>query len=116
MKWTVAVTSLATAIVLAAAGPANAVTGNATYYNVGDEECGKSYTDSDLVVALSSSIFVAANCGRHIKVTSGKGHTDVVVAGVCPACAANDIDLSPAAFERLGSLDAGLISVEWHFV
>lgn len=41
---------------------------------------------------------------------------DVGVADTCVGCSQFDIDLSPAAFQSLASLDLGRIPVQWRFL
>ncbi|KAF7347989.1 Riboflavin-aldehyde forming enzyme [Mycena sanguinolenta] len=40
---------------------------------------------------------------------------DVTVGDLCPGCATDDIELTPAAFSVLAPLDVGVILVEWYF-
>ncbi|MEU0883110.1 RlpA-like double-psi beta-barrel domain-containing protein [Lentzea sp. NPDC005914] len=34
----------------------------------------------------------------------------------CVGCASGDIDLSPAAFRKIGRLDEGRVKVSWDFI
>ncbi|KAK4051517.1 hypothetical protein OIO90_004731 [Microbotryomycetes sp. JL221] len=60
-----------------------------------------------------------ANCGRKIEIVrvgSDKKAT-VEVADLCPSCAqTGSVDLSEAAFLKLGKKDEGLFPIKWHFV
>jgi expansin (peptidoglycan-binding protein) len=48
---------------------------------------------------------------------SDKGKSVTVkVVDKCPGCKTDDIDLSPAAFQRLAPLPAGRIQVTWNYV
>jgi hypothetical protein len=38
------------------------------------------------------------------------------VEDTCPGCGQGSIDLTPAAFQQLASLDAGRIQVTWNFI
>ncbi|KDQ11359.1 hypothetical protein BOTBODRAFT_459203 [Botryobasidium botryosum FD-172 SS1] len=114
----------------AAAAPAerSLKTGDATYYNPGLGACGKSNTGADQVVAVSQQLFDTypghtsnpnANpiCGRRVKVNYGGKSVVVTVEDRCPACAFNDLDLSPSAFQALAPLAAGrLRGMTWDFV
>jgi expansin (peptidoglycan-binding protein) len=51
---------------------------------------------------------------RHIP-DAGKSVT-VTVTDECPSCKPGDVDLSPAAFKKLASLDQGRIAINWKFL
>ncbi|KAI8332121.1 RlpA-like double-psi beta-barrel-protein domain-containing protein-containing protein [Chlamydoabsidia padenii] len=87
--------------------------GDATYYTVGLGSCGKTNSDSQMVVALSGDIMSKSKCGSTINVKSAHGSVTVKVVDTCPGCGASDIDLSPAAFKKLGKLSQGRIPVTW---
>ncbi|SAL99166.1 hypothetical protein [Absidia glauca] len=87
--------------------------GDATYYTVGLGSCGKTNSDSEMVVALSGDIMKKSKCGSTIHVKSASGSVTVKVVDTCPGCGASDIDLSPAAFKKLGKLSQGRIHVTW---
>ncbi|KAB5587503.1 Rare lipoprotein A-like double-psi beta-barrel protein [Ceratobasidium theobromae] len=125
---------------LVARGPYDTHNGWTTYYNpsVGVGACGWSNSDSELVAAIGTSLYQEmmvgeyistllrlvsyANpnhskaCGKTAKVTwQGKSVT-VKVVDRCYACGYNDIDLSPAAFQRLAALSVGkLTGSSWKF-
>lgn len=92
--------------------------------------------DTDFIVALNSAQAAGnAHCGQLINVqcktallyttsflnqipfylVQGKSVT-ATVADTCPGCGPNGIDLSPAAFQALASLDVGRIQVTWNFI
>ncbi|KAI9261624.1 RlpA-like double-psi beta-barrel-protein domain-containing protein-containing protein [Phascolomyces articulosus] len=90
--------------------------GDGTFYTVGLGSCGKTNSDSEMVAALSSSLMSGGkNCGKSLKVTSDSGSVTVKAVDTCPSCAEGDVDFSPAAFKKLGSLDEGRISINWSF-
>ncbi|KAI8337770.1 RlpA-like double-psi beta-barrel-protein domain-containing protein-containing protein [Blakeslea trispora] len=89
------------------------MSGRATYYNVGLGSCGKTNSDSQMVAALSGSIMSKKHCGRSITVRGGKGSVTVKVVDTCPGCGKGDVDLSPAAFKKLGALSKGVIPITW---
>ncbi|CAO3690080.1 unnamed protein product [Rhizopus stolonifer] len=71
------------------------LTGDGTFYQVGLGSCGKQSSDSDMVAALSSELMGDKKyCGKKITVKS-------------------DVDMSSAAFKKLGSLDSGRIDISW---
>ncbi|KAG2220448.1 hypothetical protein INT45_004190 [Circinella minor] len=90
--------------------------GDGTFYTVGLGSCGKTNSDNEMVAALSSSLMSSGKyCGKRIKVKSDSGSVTVKAVDTCPSCAKGDIDFSPAAFKKLGSLDEGRISIKWSF-
>ncbi|MFE3829550.1 RlpA-like double-psi beta-barrel domain-containing protein [Streptomyces sp. NPDC059092] len=108
----------------AAAAPSGAqATGQATWYNTGLGACGWSNNDSELVVAISTTLYGnypnpnnSPQCGRQIRVNGPLGSVVVRVVDKCMGCATNDVDLSPTAFSRIGDLNAGRINVSWDWV
>ncbi|QRW27693.1 ribosomal L27 protein [Rhizoctonia solani] len=70
--------------------------GKATWFNTGPYNNGKM-------------------CGKTITVKNTKNgkSTTAKVVDLCPSCGSSNIDLSPAAFKKLGSLDTGVLSVSW---
>lgn len=68
--------------------------GDATYYDVGLGSCGKTNSNSQLVVALSSDIM--------------EGYKSKY-------CDKGDVDLSPTAFKKLAKLNKGRIDITWDF-
>ncbi|KAI8336437.1 RlpA-like double-psi beta-barrel-protein domain-containing protein-containing protein [Choanephora cucurbitarum] len=89
------------------------MSGRATYYNVGLGSCGKTNSDGEMVAALSGSFMSKKYCGRSITVKGGKGSVTVKVVDTCPGCGKGDVDLSPAAFKKLGALSKGVIPITW---
>ncbi|KAI7852624.1 RlpA-like double-psi beta-barrel-protein domain-containing protein-containing protein [Circinella umbellata] len=90
--------------------------GDGTFYTVGLGSCGQTNSDTEMVAALSSSLMSSGdNCGKQLTATSDGGSVTVTAVDSCPGCAEGDIDFSPAAFEKLGSLDKGRISIQWSF-
>lgn len=55
-------------------------------------------------------------CGHDLKISNGDKAITVKVVDQCPSCADNHVDLSPAAFEALGSKDKGVLPVSWGWV
>ncbi|MGW4817078.1 RlpA-like double-psi beta-barrel domain-containing protein [Kitasatospora cineracea] len=128
MKKTVARTGFVAAlaagsVAMATAGPSAAATtytGMASFYSTGLGACGVVVKDSDLAVALSPDMFGSGapgpRCGAVLAITY-KGRTvNATVADRAAALRGADIDLSPAAFSALGSVDEGRIQVTWRIV
>ncbi|MFF5568442.1 RlpA-like double-psi beta-barrel domain-containing protein [Streptomyces sp. NPDC012623] len=97
--------------------------GQATWYNTGLGACGRYNNDSELVVAVSATVYGtypnpnnSPVCGRQLNVTGPLGAVTVTVVDRCGACGTNDVDLSPAAFSRIGDLNVGRIDVSWDWV
>ncbi|WP_370947593.1 RlpA-like double-psi beta-barrel domain-containing protein [Amycolatopsis sp. cg5] len=91
--------------------------------------CGRTNSNSDLVFALPASMFDPAPggnpnssslCGRKARITNG---SESVIATVTdrsdspqPPGKFGDIDLSPAAFDKIANRDEGRTKVTWQFV
>ncbi|KAL9541780.1 hypothetical protein MBANPS3_008935 [Mucor bainieri] len=92
----------------------SSMSGDATYYSVGMGSCGDTNSDSEMVAALSEKLMGTgadgSYCGKSITLKS-KGGKSVVDS--CPGCGEGDVDLSPSAFKKLGSLDEGVIPITW---
>ncbi|KAK4522062.1 acetyl-coenzyme A synthetase 2 [Mucor velutinosus] len=90
--------------------------GDATYYAVGLGSCGETSSDDEMVAALSSSLMGGSNsdlCGKSITVKSASGSVTLKVVDSCPGCSEGDVDMSEAAFKKLGQLDEGRIPITW---
>lgn len=93
--------------------------GMATFYlqdgNPG--ACGKTYQDSDFIVAIQSSMYDGGKfCGKRIRVTRKSTGRSIVCIGAdeCPGCPTNQsLDLSQSAFTALGEKDEGVFGITW---
>lgn len=101
-----------------------AVSGDATYYDLGMTACGQVYSDNDLVAAIGKNYWTTGNpnndpvCQKRARVTDpqiGKSVT-VQIKDKCMGCKSGDIDLSRAAFKQLRDLSVGRFKVNWNFV
>ncbi|KAI7957865.1 hypothetical protein MJO29_006082 [Puccinia striiformis f. sp. tritici] len=90
--------------------------GDATYYSPGLGSCGQESGNSDLIVAISHTLYdsyAGANqdgnslCGKSIRASYGANSIVVSVVDRCEGCSPDDLDLSPAAFRRLSPLNTG---------
>jgi expansin (peptidoglycan-binding protein) len=93
--------------------------GDGTYYNAdGTGACSFDASPNDLLVAAMNApdYATAAWCGACLEVTGGSGTVTVRVVDECPGCQHGDLDLSPQAFQMLGPLSAGRVSITWHEV
>lgn len=91
--------------------------GDATYYDVGLGSCGDTNSNSEMVAALSEDLMGSGSgsdyCGKSITIKGKKGSVTVKVVDTCPGCGREDIDLSPAAFKKLGALSQGVLPITW---
>jgi expansin len=72
---------------------------------------------SNLYVALGPSEYSAgAACGGYIDVKGPKGTVRVKVVDQCPECAPGHLDLSQAAFAKIGTLSDGIIPITYQGV
>ncbi|CAO3587696.1 unnamed protein product [Absidia cylindrospora] len=113
MKFTLVTALVSFAMLVQAAPIEKRNSGSATYYDVGLGSCGNTNSNSEMVAALSSSIMNKSKCGKSINIKSPKGSVTVKVVDTCPGCDSNAIDLSPAAFKKLGDMNDGRIDVTW---
>ncbi|KAG7698502.1 hypothetical protein KL933_003444 [Ogataea haglerorum] len=96
-------------------------TGRGTFYEVGADNCGTSSTNSDLVCAISHSLYetsvngedISSYCGKTITANYNGNSVTVKVVDSCESCGDNDLDFSPAAFSKLADLDIGEIEITW---
>ncbi|CAB4418412.1 unnamed protein product [Rhizophagus irregularis] len=103
----------------------NAFKGDATFYYTGLGACGTTNKNSELVFALPAKNFDPSpggnpnknkNCGRRAKVKFGSKSVIVRCVDRCAGCKPGDIDLSPAAFDKLADRKRGRILVTWEFI
>ncbi|KAI5199592.1 hypothetical protein E4T39_06166 [Aureobasidium subglaciale] len=103
--------------------------GDLTYYGTGLGSCGITSSDSDSIVAVSHYVFDAAStssnpnqnplCGLKIRASrydeqvGERRSVDLTVVDRCVGCAATDIDVSPAAFDKLAARASGRVDVTW---
>jgi expansin (peptidoglycan-binding protein) len=92
--------------------------GSASYYTASrGGECSFGPPSSDAYVALGPAEYAAgAACGEWLDVTGPTGTTRVEVVDECPSCPVGKVDLSKAAFARIGALSAGIIRVTYDVV
>jgi expansin (peptidoglycan-binding protein) len=95
-------------------------TGEATYYDWADGSgnCSFDPTPADLMVgAMNESQYgMAELCGAYVELTGPNGTITVRIVDRCPECRPGDIDLSPAAFERIAPLVQGRVRISWRVV
>ncbi|QRV85995.1 hypothetical protein RhiJN_14013 [Ceratobasidium sp. AG-Ba] len=92
--------------------------GKATWFEPNQGHCGKWNNRNDLIVAISTPMYYESDhCDQYIKIKANGKTVYAKVRDSCPPCKKYDIDLSPAAFKKLGiSLDKGVQKVQWNFM
>ncbi|KAI9269361.1 RlpA-like double-psi beta-barrel-protein domain-containing protein-containing protein [Sporodiniella umbellata] len=97
--------------------------GKATFFTPNQGACGDWNDNYDMIAALSGEIYGSYSkksdvCGRKVLVTNkanGKS-VKVTIKDACETCDKTHIDLSPAAFAKIGKFDTGILKVEWHYI
>jgi expansin (peptidoglycan-binding protein) len=114
------VAAVSVALVMAASGaPACAApvsgAGRATYFDGSKGgNCSFGPPSSNLYVALGPQEYQAgAACGGYIDVKGPKGSVRVKVVDQCPECEKGHLDLSEAAFARIGNVSEGIIPISY---
>lgn len=116
---------LFSATVLALISHALATSGKGTYYynDANEGACGGWTSQSDHVVAISTSYFNQAqdaspHCGKEVEICSGGKCLNAKVVDACVSCSENDLDLSPGTIEYFDSnyQNDGVIDIQWWFV
>lgn len=89
--------------------------GDFTHFTPGLGACGWNNGPNDMVVAVSVSVMKNKKaCGKKLRVKGPKGSVDVKIVDLCPSCATDALDLSPAAFKRtIGDLGIGRKQGSW---
>ncbi|TRM60500.1 Non-catalytic module family EXPN protein [Schizophyllum amplum] len=93
--------------------------GRLTWYQPGLGNCGNYDTEDDSVIAISKERYDNSNgghCDQWIKIKVGNKIAYGKTRDSCPGCGYDDLDLSPAVFKQLGSLDDGVLQSSWHFL
>lgn len=95
-------------------------TGEGTYYNEADGggNCGFDPTPGDLMVgAMNEAQYGMADlCGAYVELTGPRGTITIRIVDRCPECQVGDIDLSPAAFDRIAERIQGRVPISWRVI
>lgn len=117
MQISIVITALVSLIMTVSSAPIEArgaMSGDGTFYTVGLGSCGSTNSDSQMVAALSGSLMGSKSyCGKSVTIKGPSGSVTVKVVDTCPGCAKGDVDLSPSAFQKIASLDAGRVPITW---
>jgi expansin (peptidoglycan-binding protein) len=90
--------------------------GSASYYSTNrNGMCNLGAPSSDGYAAIGPAEWAGgAACGSYLAVTGPNGQTTMAqVVDQCPSCPAGKIDLSRAAFGRIGAVSAGIIQITY---
>ncbi|KAF9430387.1 hypothetical protein BGZ76_000853 [Entomortierella beljakovae] len=100
--------------------------GKATWFTHEYGACNINWnSETEPVVALNAHQMGSESwnnpaCNRRVKVTNQSNGKTVVarIVDKCPGneCVWGSLDLSPAAFKKLGLLATGVLNIEWHYV
>lgn len=122
---TITSSSATSAATSAASGLAEEHYGDGTYYATGLGACGIVNVDTDYIIALSHSLFDQYTpngnpnrntlCGKKINAHYQGKTVQVTVTDRCEACAYNDLDFSPSAFDQLADQSLGRIKISWEW-
>ncbi|KAI8056763.1 RlpA-like double-psi beta-barrel-protein domain-containing protein-containing protein [Syncephalis plumigaleata] len=97
--------------------------GDGTFYNMegGYTACGEQHKDSEFYAAVAPSWFTTGNpnsdpiCKKCALVSGPKGQVKVHINDVCPPCARDSIDMTPAAFNQIADPSQGRVPISWDF-
>lgn len=97
--------------------------GKMTYYTPDQGSCGVTSSSSDMVVAISTSMYGSyANpnsspmCQKTVAIDCNGKTIKAAVTDKCMGCGADDIDVSPAVFSQCGDLALGTMTVTWNVI
>jgi expansin (peptidoglycan-binding protein) len=101
-------------------------TGKATWFTDSYGSCNEKWDgNTEPIVALNAHQMGAESwgnpaCGHKVLITN-KDNKKTVIARVvdkCPGdeCAWGSLDLSPAAFTKLGDMATGILNIEWNYI
>ncbi|KAI0061491.1 expansin family protein [Artomyces pyxidatus] len=95
--------------------------GRGTWFYPGLGACGGTNSNNDHIVAMSQSFYDTnggGNCWQYVHIKNEANGKSVYAQMVdsCPGCSYYDLDMSPSAFEAIGSLSTGVLSISWSFM
>ncbi|KUI55430.1 Allergen Asp f 7 [Cytospora mali] len=102
----------------AAVDAAAMYTGELTYFYPGLGACGLNDGNADPIVAAPTSIYDASPvCGKSVAITYNGVVATAVIEDRCVGCGDQDLDLSPAVFEKFAPLASGrLYNAQWEII
>ncbi|KAI0267243.1 RlpA-like double-psi beta-barrel-protein domain-containing protein-containing protein [Russula aff. rugulosa BPL654] len=94
----------------------NSFSGTATRYTSGPGACGNTNSADQPVVAIPTGIFSnRAHCNQQVTITYAGKSVQATVVDECQHCGAQDIEISPVAFQQLTGQNGGVANVTWGF-
>lgn len=93
--------------------------GQATFYDPnGNGNCsyGTAVNGKDIAALNKADYGLATWCGACAEITGPKGKLTVLIQDSCPSCSAGDLDLNPAAFDKIANHADGRVAITWKFV
>ncbi|KAF9561092.1 hypothetical protein CPC08DRAFT_707664 [Agrocybe pediades] len=95
--------------------------GRGTWYYPGLGNCGITNNANDPVLAIGKGLYDrngGSNCGQWVEIVNTANGKKVYgqTRDSCPGCSDNDLDMSPALFQKISTLGTGVIQVSWHFM
>ncbi|GLZ28837.1 hypothetical protein Lesp02_10270 [Lentzea sp. NBRC 105346] len=103
-------------LLLSTATPAFAIDGTAGLNVLVPSTCAGLPGLLDDTAAIPDELYEAHGCGSKITVTGPEGTGQATVTQKCDGCKKGDIDLSPAAFNKIGGTREGRVKVTWSFL
>ncbi|ORX97261.1 barwin-like endoglucanase [Basidiobolus meristosporus CBS 931.73] len=94
--------------------------GEGTFYAPGLGACEVTSGPNELIAALNAPQYGNAprgsdSCFKCASVTGPKGSVKVKIVDKCPGCKHGDLDLSPAAFNKIANEADGRVSISWTY-
>ncbi|ORX96406.1 hypothetical protein K493DRAFT_314524 [Basidiobolus meristosporus CBS 931.73] len=97
--------------------------GEGTYYDPGLGSCEVTSSPNELIAALNVAQFGSyarpsnsPACSSCALVHGPLGSVQVKIVDMCPGCKHGDLDLSPAAFNRIAKQADGRVQISWEYV
>ncbi|KAI9301385.1 RlpA-like double-psi beta-barrel-protein domain-containing protein-containing protein [Cunninghamella echinulata] len=93
-----------------------------TFFTPNQGACGDWNDDNDMIAAVGEDFYGDMDeesdlCGKKLEIEGPRGNKIIVtVKDACPPCDADHVDLSPAAFRKLGEFDTGILKVKWRIL
>jgi len=94
-------------------------TGRGTWFSPGLGNCGKTDGDGDLILAIGKQLYDrtgGSHCNQMVKIVANGKTAYGKTRDSCQSCSDNDIDMSPALFQKFAPLDTGVLKVSWSFM
>lgn len=89
--------------------------GDGTFYDGnGTGNCSFDALPDNMFAAMNREDYAdSAMCGAYVEITGPLGSVVVKITDQCPECAKGDIDMSRAAFDKIGKQIDGRVKIRW---